>query len=64
MLHFLLISLSQRTKNDVRDTVERVRKSLESAKTIEKLQSCADDDLGNIQNVTPSVHLINTYLKR
>ena len=41
-------------KNDGSDTVERVHKSPESPKIIEKLESFADHDLGNIQNVTPS----------
>ena len=30
--------------------------------TIEKLESSVDHDLGNIQNATPSMHLINTPL--
>ena len=53
---------SASNKNDGPDSVERVHKSPESPKTIEKLESFADHDLGNIQNVTPSMHLINTHL--
>ena len=49
-------------KNDGLDSVERVHKSPELPKTIEKLESSADHDLGNIQNATPSMHLINTPL--
>ena len=47
-------------KNDGPDSVERVHKSPELSKTIKKLESSADHDLGNIQNTTPSMHLINT----
>ena len=47
-------------KNYGPDNMQRVDKSPESPKTIEKLESFADHDLGNIQNVTPSIHLINT----
>ena len=49
-------------KNDGPDSVERVHKSPELPKTIEKLEFSADHDLGNIQNATPSMHLINTPL--
>ena len=42
--------------------MERVHKSPELSKTIKKLESYADHDLGNIQNTTPSMHLINTPL--
>ena len=31
-------------------------------KTAEKLEYIAEHDLGNIQNITPSVHLLNTSL--
>ena len=48
--------------NDVPDSMERVHKSPELRKTIEKLESSVDHDLGNIQNATPSMHLINTPL--
>ena len=40
-------------KNDGSNNVERVHKSPELTKTIEKLESSADHDLGNIQNATP-----------
>ena len=50
------------SENDGLDSVERVHKSPESPKTIEKLESFTDNDLGYIQNVTPSMHLINTPL--
>ena len=40
-------------KNDGLDTVKRVHKSPKSPKIIEKLESFADHNLGNIQNVTP-----------
>ena len=49
-------------KNDGPESVERVHKSPELPKTIEKLESSADHDLGNIQNTTPSMHLINASL--
>ena len=39
-----------------------VYKSPELPKTVEKLESSADHDLGNIQNTTPNMHLINTTL--
>ena len=42
--------------------MERVHKSPELRKTIEKLESSVDHDLGNIQNATASMHLINTPL--
>ena len=42
--------------------MQRVHKSPELPKTIEKLEFYADHDLGNIQNATPSMHLINTPL--
>ena len=42
--------------------MERVHKSPELPKTIVKLESSADHDLGNIQNVTLSMHLQNTLL--
>ena len=40
--------------------MERVHKSPELPKAIKKLECSADYDLGNIQNATPSMHLINT----
>ena len=40
--------------------MERVLKSPELSKTLEKLESSAHHDLGNIHNATPSIHLINT----
>ena len=49
-------------KNDRPDSVERVHKSPELPKTIEKLESSADHDLLNIQNATPSMNLINIPL--
>ena len=49
-------------KNDGPDNVERVHKYPESLEAIEKLESFADHDLGNNQNVTPSMDLINTPL--
>ena len=49
-------------KNDGSDNVERVHQSPELPKTIEKLKSSADHDLGNIQNATANMHLINTPL--
>ena len=42
--------------------MERVHKSPELPKTLEKLKSSAHHDLGNIHNATPSMHLINTPL--
>ena len=42
--------------------MKRVHKSLESPKAIEKLEFFDGHDLRNIQNVTPSMHLINTPL--
>ena len=42
--------------------MERVHKSPKLPKTIEKLVSFTGHDLGNIQNATPSMHLINTPL--
>ena len=61
-LFFINLVLSVSNKNDKPDSVERVHKSPESPKTIEKLESFADHDLGNIKNVTQSMHLINTPL--
>ena len=49
-------------KNDGSNSVERVHKSPALPKTIKKLESSADHDLGNIQNVTPSMYPINTPL--
>ena len=49
-------------KNDEPDSVERVHKSPNSRKTIERPEFFADHDLGNIDIVTPSMHLINTPL--
>ena len=49
-------------KNDEPDSVERVHKSPNSRKTIERPEFFADHDLGNIHIVTPSMHLINTPL--
>ena len=54
--------LQDSKKNDGPESVERVHKSSELPKTIEKLESSADHDLGNIQNTTPSMHLINASL--
>ena len=42
--------------------MERVHKSPELPKTTEKLESSVDEDLGNIQNATPSIHLNNRPL--
>ena len=42
--------------------MERVHKSPELPKTVEKLESSADHDLLNIQNATPSTNLINIPL--
>ena len=42
--------------------MERVHKSPELPKTTEKLESSADEDLGKIQNATPSIHLKNRPL--
>ena len=42
--------------------MERRRKSPKSTKTIEKLESFADHDFENIQNVTSIMHLISTPL--
>ena len=61
-LFFINLVLSVSNKNDKPDSVERVHKSPESPKAIEKLESFADHDLGNIKNVTQSMHLINTPL--
>ena len=44
--------------------MERVHKSPELPKTIEKLEPSADHDLGNIQNATPSMYLINTPYRK
>ena len=49
-------------KNDGPDCVERIHKSPEFPKTIEKVESSADHDLENIQNAIPSMHLIKTPL--
>ena len=49
-------------KNDRPDSVERVHKSPELPKTIEKLESFSDHDFGNIQNAKPTMHLINMPL--
>ena len=49
-------------KNDRPDSVERVHKSPELPKTIEKLESFSDRDFGNIQNAKPTMHLINMPL--
>ena len=49
-------------KNDGPESVGKVRKSRESPKAIEKLESFVDHDLENIQHVTPNMHLINTTL--
>ena len=63
MLHFFINPISPDSKkNHGPDSLERVHKSPESPKTIEKLESFADHDLGNIQNVTSSMHLINKPL--
>ena len=42
--------------------MERVHKYLELPKLIEKLESSADHDTGNIQNSRPIMRLINTPL--
>ena len=42
--------------------MERVHKSPKLSKTLEKLESSAHHDLGNIHNATPIIHLINTPL--
>ena len=53
---------SDSKKNDGPGSVERVHKSPNLAKTIRKLEFFTDHDLRNIQNTTPSIHLINTLL--
>ena len=50
------------SKNDGQGNVERVHTSPESPKIIEKLESFVGHDLGNIQNATPIMDLINTPL--
>ena len=63
MLHFFINPIPQDSKkNDGSASVERVHKSPELPKTIEKLESSADHDLGNIQNATPSIHMLNPPL--
>ena len=63
MLHFFINPIrSDSKKNDQPDSVERVHKYPELPKPIEKLESSADHDTGNIQNVTPLMRLINTPL--
>ena len=42
--------------------MQRVDKSLKSPRTAEKIDTFTDHSLENIQNVTPSIHLINTSL--
>ena len=42
--------------------MERVYKSPELPKTVEKLESSAYHDLGNIQNTTTNMNLTNTTL--
>ena len=54
--------LSDNKKNDALDSMERVHKSPELPKTIEKLESFSDRDFGNIQNAKPTMHLINMPL--
>ena len=49
-------------KNHGPDNVQRADKSPESLKTAEKLGSFTDHNLGNIQNVTSNILLINTPL--
>ena len=49
-------------KNHGPDNVQRADKSPESLKTGEKLESFTDHNLGNIQNVTSNILLINTPL--
>ena len=49
-------------KNNGSDNEQRVEKSPKSPKSIEKLETFADHDLGNIQNITPSINMINTPL--
>ena len=49
---------SDSKKNDQPDSVERVHKYLELPKPIEKLESSADHDTGNIQNARPIMRLI------
>ena len=51
---FISHILPDSKKNDGPESVERVLKSPELPKTIEKLESSADHDLGNIQNTTPT----------
>ena len=53
---------SDSKKNDGPDNVERVYKSSESPKTIKKLETSADHDLGNILNGPANMNLINTPL--
>ena len=62
ILYFLLISFSRSATKMINRIAWRVHKSPESPKIIEKLESFADHDLGNIKNVTQSMHLINTTL--
>ena len=59
---FINTILPNSKKNDGPHSLERVHKSPKLPKTIEKLESSTDHDLGNIQNATPSIHLINTPL--
>ena len=59
---FINTILPNSKKNDGPHSLERVHKSPKLPKTIEKLESSADHDLGNIQNATPSIHMINTPL--
>ena len=63
LLQFLLILFSQTARKMMDLIAWKEFINLQNyLKTIEKLESPADHDLGNIQNATPSMHLINTPL--
>ena len=59
---FINTILPDSKKNDGPHSVKEFINLQNYLKTIEKLESPADNDLGNIQNSTPSMHLINTPL--
>ena len=61
MLPFFTNPIAQDSKkNDEPDNAEKAHKSPESRKAIKKLESFAHQAPGNFQNITPSMHTINT----
>ena len=59
---FINTILPDSKKNDGPHSVEGVHKSPKLPQNNRKTRIPADHDLGNIQNTTPSMHLINTPL--